>query len=81
MPKVASAINSEMIILYWNIGKIIKNEILKNERAEYGKTIIKSLSRELTNSYGKGYSQANLFNMVRQYNLISPINITSQITV
>lgn len=69
MPKVASAINSEMIILYWNIGKIIKNEILKDERAEYGKTIIKSLSGELTNSYGKGYSQRNLFNMVNLYDV------------
>jgi hypothetical protein len=59
------AINSEMIILYWNIGKIIKMEILNDERAEYGKSIIKSLSKELTANYGKGYSQANLFNMVR----------------
>ncbi len=33
--KVASAINSEMIILYWTIGKIIKIEILKDEKAEY----------------------------------------------
>lgn len=79
--KVASAINSEMIILYWNIGKIIKNEILKDERAEYGKTIIKSLSRELTNSYGKGYSQANLFNMVRVYDVINSYEILQTLSV
>jgi hypothetical protein len=51
--KVVSAINSQMIILYWTIGKIIKIEILKDEKAEYGKSIIKELSRELTVNYGK----------------------------
>ncbi len=29
------AVNSEMVVLYWNIGKIIKTEILQNEKAEY----------------------------------------------
>jgi hypothetical protein len=42
-----------MTILYWTIGKIIKIEILKDEKAEYGKSIIKELSRELTVNYGK----------------------------
>lgn len=73
--KVASAINSEMIILYWSIGKIIKTEVLNNERAEYGKSIIKSLSKELTTNYGKGYSQRNLFNMVNLYETINDFEI------
>ena len=55
--RIATAINSEMIILYWTIGKIIKTEILKDERASYGKSVIKELSKELTVNYGKGYSQ------------------------
>lgn len=59
-----------MVILYWNIGKIIKNEILQSEKAEYGKSIISSLSKELTNEYGKGYSQRNLFNMVKFFETI-----------
>jgi predicted nuclease of restriction endonuclease-like (RecB) superfamily len=62
---VVTAINSEMVVLYWNIGKIIKTEILQSEKAEYGKSIISDLSNELTKEYGKGYSQRNLFNMVR----------------
>lgn len=61
---VVTAVNSEMVILYWNIGKIIKNDILQSEKAEYGKSIISSLSKELSSEYGKGYSQRNLFNMV-----------------
>ena len=40
--KVILAINSEMIILYWNIVKIIKTEILNDERSEYGKSIIRT---------------------------------------
>lgn len=37
---VVKAINSEMVVLYWNIGRIIKTEILQSEKAEYGKSII-----------------------------------------
>ena len=62
---VVSAVNSEMVVLYWNIGKIIKTEILQSEKAEYGKSVISDLSKDLTREYGKGYSQANLFNMVK----------------
>jgi hypothetical protein len=62
---VVMAVNSEMVVLYWNIGKIIKTEILQSEKAEYGKSIISDLSKSLTKEYGKGYSQRNLFNMVR----------------
>jgi len=62
---VVTAVNSEMVVLYWNIGKIIKTEILKSEKAEYGKSVIRDLSKDLTKEYGKGYSQRNLFNMVK----------------
>lgn len=65
------AVNSEMIVLYWNVGKIIKTEILKYDKAEYGKAIISTLSKELTQEYGRGYSQRNLFNMVKFYDVFS----------
>ena len=73
--KVVSAINAEMIILYWSVGKIIKTKILKDERAEYGKSIIKELSKELISNYGKGYSQRNLFNMVNLYDTVNDFEI------
>ncbi|MBV7273098.1 hypothetical protein JMF89_00835 [Clostridiaceae bacterium UIB06] len=73
--KVVTAVNSEMVILYWNIGKIIKTEILNDVRAEYGKSIIKELSKELTRDYGKGYSQRNLFNMLKLYEAIGNFEI------
>jgi predicted nuclease of restriction endonuclease-like (RecB) superfamily len=68
---VASTINTELVKLYWNIGKIIKTEILQNEKAEYGTQTIESLSNELVAEYGRGYSVRNLFNMIKFYEVFS----------
>lgn len=57
---VASAINTGMTMLYWQIGKRINEEILKGERAEYGKEIVVSLARQLALEYGNNFSQKNL---------------------
>jgi len=65
--KVATTINQEMVMLYWNIGKTIKEEIIKSKRAEYGKQILHSVSGELTSRYGRGYSEQNLWHMVKFY--------------
>lgn len=65
--RVAATINEEMIILYWNIGKTIKEEIIKSDRAEYGKQIMNSVSSQLTQRYGKGFSSQNLWFMVKLY--------------
>lgn len=62
---VAVAVNAEMTMLYWNIGRKIKTEILKNKRAEYGKQIVASLSRQLTLEYGKGWSEKQLRHYLR----------------
>jgi predicted nuclease of restriction endonuclease-like (RecB) superfamily len=64
---IATTINEEMVILYWNIGKTIKKEIIKSDRAEYGKQILHSLSRELTQRYGKGFAEQSLWHMVKFY--------------
>ena len=63
--RVAFAINSELTLLYWNIGKLINDDILNNERAEYGQKIIEELSAELTNRYGKGFSKRNIHNFLK----------------
>ena len=69
--KVEVAINSELIMMYWNIGKIIKVQILLDEKPEYGKSVIQQLSKELISEYGRGYGQKNLFNMVKFYEVFS----------
>ena len=54
--RVAKAVNNEIPMLYWYIGSRIKNEILKNKRAEYGKQTVKHLSEKLTVEFGSGWS-------------------------
>lgn len=60
--KVVQAVNSEMIIAYWLIGREIVEALQGGEeRAEYGKRIIKDLSLRLNKKYGKGFSTTNLW--------------------
>ncbi|MBX3138793.1 hypothetical protein KF707_21365 [Candidatus Obscuribacterales bacterium] len=62
---VAQQMNSALVVMYWRIGDRIRKEILSEKRAEYGKQIIESLSRQLTLEYGRGFSRSNLADMVR----------------
>ena len=63
--QVSIAINSTMTMLYWQIGKKVNNEILKDTRAAYGKQIVVSLSRQLGEEYGNSFSEKNLRRMVQ----------------
>ncbi len=44
---VAVAVNSSLTMMYWNIGKLINDEVLQNKRAEYGKEIVATVSQQL----------------------------------
>ena len=56
-----SAVDATMIATYWNIGRrIVEEEQYGQERAQYGKELIKSLAKELAHEYGSGYSQRYL---------------------
>lgn len=57
---VAVSVNSAMSFLYWEIGAYINSYILENKRAEYGKQIVVSLSRQLQLEYGAAFSEKNL---------------------
>ncbi len=60
---VLRAVNSNMVIAYWLIGREIVQALQGGqERAEYGKGIIKALSTRLTVAYGKGFSAQTLWN-------------------
>ena len=62
--KVARTVNNELLLAYWNIGRVIvESEQAGSEKAEYGKQLLKSLSKELTRELGKGFSRSNLQNM------------------
>ena len=63
--RVAAGISYEMVQLYWQIGKRINQDLLKEKRAEYGKQIVESVSTKLLTYYGRGFGRSNLFHMVR----------------
>jgi predicted nuclease of restriction endonuclease-like (RecB) superfamily len=62
---VAVTVNAGLTILYWQIGSRIRQDILEEKRAEYGKEIVATLSQELTKEYGNGFSYSALARMVR----------------
>jgi hypothetical protein len=65
------AINSVMAGTYWKIGRrIVEQEQNGNERADYGDYLIVNLSRYLSDTFGKGFSEANLRNFRRFYLVI-----------
>ena len=61
-----------MVETYWKIGqRIVEEEQGGASRAEYGTKLIENLSRYLTDTFGKGFSEANLQNM-RNFYLVYP---------
>ena len=62
---VAVTVNAGLTILYWQIGDRIRQDILKEKRADYGEEIVSTLSRQLVKEFGNGFSRPNLFRMVR----------------
>ena len=50
--QVVSHVNSSLTVMFWNVGNRILTHILQNKRAEYGKQIVVTLSRELVTKFG-----------------------------
>ena len=69
--RVYATVNTEMLNLYWNIGKIIMEIQQGDERAAYGKAVLEKLSKKLTNEFGRGFSVDNLEKMRKFYNIFS----------
>ena len=67
---VAISVNSSLTMMYWEIGNKINQDILKNQRAEYGKEIVVTLSRQLQDNFGKGFDEKNLRRMMQFANAI-----------
>ena len=65
--QVYKDVNSAMVEAYWNIGKKIYEICGENDRAEYGKQVLKDISQKLTTEFGKGFSIQNLRRMRQFY--------------
>jgi len=63
--RVAQTVNAELTQLYWQVGRCISRELLKRQRADYGKQVMAALARQLTADFGKGWSEQQLRHCVR----------------
>jgi predicted nuclease of restriction endonuclease-like (RecB) superfamily len=92
--RVAGTVNSELVMLYWSVGKRVREEVLGGERGEYGQRVVKNLAAKLTERYGRGWSKPNLMRMVQfaadypDSSIVSPLarqlswtNITELLTI
>ncbi len=77
--QVAKVANSTLTLLFWHVGKRIQEEVLKNERAEYGKQIVGTVARQLELKYGRNFTEKNVRRMIRfaqefsDYNILPPL--------
>jgi len=63
--RIATYMNTEVCMTNWYVGKRIKEDVLYNQRAQYGKQILMNLSVRLTEKYGNGWSLYKLQHCVR----------------
>ena len=76
--RVAVTANAELTMMYWHIGERINREVLGNQRAEYGKRIVATVSRQLQESYGsKGFEPRTIRRMMQFASLFPDIKIVT----
>ena len=63
--QVARAVDSGLVMLYWHVGHRIRQDILKEKRAEYGAKIVAALGRQLEKEFGRGFTAKNLHRMAQ----------------
>lgn len=73
------AIDFTMVMAYWNIGKVIVEDELNWERAEYGKKILKNISIRLTKEFGKGFDERELRKMCQFYRRFKRSRLTTKV--
>jgi hypothetical protein len=77
--RAASYANSEITLMYWEIGRHVNTMVLDHKRATYGKRVVATLSQRLMIRYGKSFELRNLRRMLQfaeQFNdfeIVSPL--------
>lgn len=59
------ATNSVLTLMYWEMGRAINQNILRQERAEYGQEIVVTVSRQLQQEFGRGFEEKTLRRMMQ----------------
>ena len=63
--RAAAAVNAELTLLYWQVGRRIRQDVLGAQRADYGGAVVAALARQLTSAYGRGWSEKQLWHCLR----------------
>ena len=76
--RVAVNVNAELTLMYWHIGERINREVLGNERAEYGKQIVATVSTQLQLEFGsKGFEPRTIHRMMQFASMFPDIKIVT----
>ena len=76
---VARAVDSGLTALYWHVGRRIRQDILREKRAEYGERIVAALGRQLETEFGRGFGEKNLRRMMRFAEVFSEWEIVASL--
>ena len=69
-----NSVNVSLVERNWFIGcRIAKEELQGKNRADYGIEIIKKISKDLTEKYGKGFDSRNLYYYLKFYKMFPEI--------
>ena len=63
--RMATYVNTEVLLTNWHVGKRIKEDVLFNQRAEYGQQVVKRLANRLVLRYGPGWKDRKLLHCIR----------------
>jgi len=78
--RVALSVNSELVLLYWQIGRRIIEALPAENRAKYGARIVELVSERLTAEYGKGFRRSNVFHMIRFAEVFDDLKIVQTLS-
>ena len=79
--QVATTANYALTTMYWHIGKRINQDVLGNQRAEYGKQIVVTVSRQLQEEYNaKGFDEKNIRRMMQFATLFPDAQIVATLS-
>ncbi len=78
--QVATHINSGVVLMFWHVGNRVNEFVLNNQRAEYGKQIIVTLSRQLIEKYGRNFEEKNFRRMLQFANDFQDIEIVATLS-
>ena len=78
--RVAQSVNFELVMLYWQIGKHISEDLPAENRAEYGAKVVELVCEKLTAEYGKGFRRSNVFHMIRFAEVFDDLKIVQTLS-